>query len=106
MKIRSQSKINPLVVIATLFVFWLGCSTVSKVEQAQQKSVEQMEILKEQSVGKIPCRSNEIEISEFNINQADGSGYWTAFCEGNTYKCVRSGKDQDVHCVPIDKPET
>jgi hypothetical protein len=106
MRIRSQSKVDSLVVIASLFVLWLGCSTVSKVEQAQQKSVEQMEVLQEQSAGKIPCRTNEIEISEFNINETDGSGYWTAFCQGNTYKCVRSGKDEDVHCVPIDKPET
>ncbi len=106
MKIRFQSKINSLLVVATLFVFLAGCSTVSKVEQAQEKNVEQMEILQEQSAGKIPCRSNEIEISEYNVNKADGSGYWTAFCQGNTYKCVRSGKDQDAHCVPIDKPET
>lgn len=112
MKIRFQSKMSSLLIIASaVVVLWSGCTTVNQVEQAQNKSVQQMEILQEQSVGKIPCRSDEIEISEFKINKADGSGYWTATCLGKTYKCVRGKKDQtntndqDVICEHIDNPE-
>ena len=111
MKTLFQSKINSLLIIAAVVVLWLGCTTVNKVEQAENKSVQQMQILQEQSsgktVGKIPCPPYEIEISEFKINKSDGSGYLTAFCNGKTYKCVRGSKDhQDVNCQSIDTPET
>jgi hypothetical protein len=107
-----QSKISLLLVTAAVVVLWLGCTTYNQIEKAQNKSVKQMETLQEQSVGKIPCRSSEIEISEFKINKSDGSGYWIAFCKGKTYKCVRGSKDQtnknnqDVVCKRIDSPET
>jgi hypothetical protein len=115
MKTLIQSKMGSLLLI-TVCVLWLGCTTVNQVEQAENKSVQQMQILQEQSsgktVGKIPCPPYEIEISEFKINKSDGSGYWTAFCFGKTYKCTRgpSGQanknNQNVNCERADYPET
>ena len=111
MKTLFQSKMSSLLIVAAVVFLCLGCTTVNQIEEAQNKSVQQMEILQEQSVGKIPCRSDEIEISEFKINESDGSGYWTAACLGKTYKCVRGKKDQadtndqDVTCEQIDNPE-
>lgn len=112
MKSLFQTKIGSLSVIVAAVVFLcLGCTTVNQIEEAQNKSVQQMEVLQGQSVGKIPCRSDEIEISEFKINESDGSGYWTAACLGKTYKCLRGKKGetdtngQDVICEQIDNPE-
>jgi hypothetical protein len=111
MKTLFQSKMSSLLIVAAVVFLCLGCTTVNQIEEAQNKSVQQMEILQEQSVGKIPCRSDEIEISEYKINESDGSGYWTAACLGKTYKCVRGKKDetnandQEVTCEQIDNPE-
>ena len=104
MKTLFKSKMGSLLVVAVVIVFWLGCSTVNKVEQAQEKSVEQIEILQEQSAGEIPCPSEKIEITNYKINKSDGSGYWTAFgCDGKTYNCTRSSNDhQDVNCKQVD----
>ena len=113
MKTSIQSKMSSLVFI-TVGILWLGCTTVNNVEQAENKSVQQMQILQQQSsgktAGKIPCPPYEIEISEFKINKSDGSGYWTAYCFGKRYKCLRGSKDQankqDVTCSGEDLPET
>ncbi len=102
MKTLFQSKIGFSLVIAVVVVPWLSCSTVNKVEQAQNKSVQEMETLQEQSAGKIPCPSYQIEIPEHKINRTDGSGYWIAYCFGKTYKCTRGSKaPQDVTCEQV-----
>jgi hypothetical protein len=100
MKIMPQSNMSSLLIIAAVVVFWLGCATVNKVEQAQELSVKQIAILQEQSAGEIPCPPEKIEITGYKINKSDGSEYWTAFgCDGGTYSCKRSGKDhQAVNC--------
>ena len=97
-----QSKMSSLSVIAVVAFLWLGCAASSQVEKAENKSIQEMQKLQQQSVGKIPCRPYEIEVSEFKINKADGSGYWIAYCLGKTYRCVRGSKDhQDVTCEQI-----
>jgi len=101
MKTLFQSKMSSLLVIALVVVLWLGCATY---ESSENKSVKQIEILQEQSAGKIPCPSEKIEITGYKTSKSDGSGYWTAFgCDGKTYNCTRSGKDHlDVNCNEID----
>ncbi len=104
MKIMAQSNMSSLLIIAAVVVFWLGCATVNKVEQAQEISVKQIEMLQQQSAGDIPCPPEKIEITGYKINKSDGNEYWTAFgCDGGTYSCTRSGKDhQDVNCERAD----
>ena len=102
MKTLFQSKKGSFLVIAVAVSLWLGCAASNQIEKAQNKSVQQMETLQEQSAGKIPCPSYQIEIPEHNINRTDGSGYWIAYCFGETYKCTRGSKDpQDVTCEQI-----
>ena len=104
MRTLFQSKMSSLLIIAVVVVLWLGCTTYNKFETSENKSVKQIEILQEQSAGKIPCPSEKIEITGYKINKSDGSGYWTAFgCDGKTYNCTRSSKDhQDVICRQVD----
>jgi hypothetical protein len=94
---------SPTLVTAVAFL-WLGCTDINQIEKAENKSVKQIEILQEQSAGKIPCPSEKIEITGYKVDKSDGSEYWTAFgCDGNTYNCVRSNKDdQDVNCKQVD----
>ena len=102
MKTMFQSKMSLLSIIAVAIVLWLGCAASNQVENAQNKSVQQMDTLQELSAGKIPCPSYQIEIPEHNINRTDGSGYWIAYCFGKTYKCTRGSKaPQDVTCEEI-----
>ena len=102
MKTLFQSKKGSFLVIAVSVFIWLGCAASNQVEKAQNKSVQQMETLQELSASKIPCPSYQIEIPEHNINRTDGSGYWIAYCFGETYKCTRGSKDpQDVTCEQI-----
>jgi hypothetical protein len=94
-----RGKITSILMIAAVAFLWLGCGS------------KEIAILQEQSVGRIPCRTDEIEITEYKINKADGSGYWIAFCNGKTYRCVRGKTDQtdtnnqDVVCERVDSPE-
>ncbi len=74
---------RPLLIITVAVLLSSGCT-----------SPKQIEIMQEQSVGKIPCSSDKIEIIEYKINQSDGSGYWMALCNGRTYKCSRAASDQ------------
>jgi hypothetical protein len=101
MKTLYQSKMSSLSIIAVVVVLWLGCATPGPPEN---KSVKQIEMLQQQSATKIPCPSQQIEITGYKINKAEGSAFWTAFgCNGNTYKCTRSGKDhQGVNCQRVD----
>ncbi len=102
MKTLFQSRVGFFLVFVVVVVSWLGCSTVNKVEQAQNKSVQEMETLQKQSAGIIPCPPYQIEIPEHKINKVDGSAYWTAYCFGKTYKCTRSsGKNPHVTCEEI-----
>lgn len=93
-----------LSIFAAVVVFWSGCTTVNKFEQSQEKSVKQIAILQQQSAGQIPCPPEKIEITEYEINKSDDSGYWTAIgCNGGTYNCTRRSKDpQDVNCEQAD----
>ena len=103
MKTLFQSRMGSLLVIVVV-ALCLGCgasSQVQKVESAQNKSVQQIQALQEQTVGKIPCRADEIEIPEHKINRTDGSGYWIAYCLGKTYKCVRGKDNPNVTCEQI-----
>jgi hypothetical protein len=101
MKTLFQSKMSSLSMIAVVVVLWLGCATPGTPENT---SVKQIEMLQQQSAGKIPCPSQQIEITGYKINKADGSAFWTAFgCDGNTYKCSRSGKDhQGANCQRVE----
>ena len=93
-----------LPMLAAVIVFWLGCTTVNKFEQSQEKSVKQIAILQQQSAGQIPCPPEKIEITEYKIDKSNGTAYWTAFgCDGGTYNCTRSSKDdQAVNCERAD----
>ena len=93
-----------LPMLAAVIVFWLGCTTVNKFEQSQEKSVKQIAILQQQSADQIPCPPEKIEITEYEINKSDGSGHWTAIgCNGGTYNCTRrSTNPQDVNCEQAD----
>ena len=103
MKIMDQSKLSSLLIIAAVAVLWSGCATVNKVEQAQEISVKQIEMLQQQSAGDIPCPPEKIEITGYKINKSDGNEYWTAFgCDGGTYSCTRSGKDKAASCERAD----
>jgi uncharacterized protein YcfL len=85
--------VRPLLIIAVTIFLGLGCT-----------SPKEIEVMQEQSVGQIPCPSEKIEIIQYKLNQADGSGYWMALCSGRTYKCTRGSGDQtntinpDVKC--------
>jgi hypothetical protein len=93
MKNMPQSNMSSLFIIAAVVVFWLGCATVNKVEQAQALSVKQIEMLQQQSAGDIPCPLEKIEITGYKINKSDRNEYWTAFgCDGRTYSCTRGCK--------------
>ncbi len=103
MKTLFEGKTSSLSILAAVIVLWLGCATVNKVEQAQEISAEQIEMLQQQSAGTIPCPPEKIEITGYKINKTDGSEYWTAFgCDGGTYSCTRSGKDKAVNCERAD----
>jgi len=54
MKTLFQSKKGSFLVIAVAVFLWLGCAASNQIEKAQNKSVQQMETLQEQSAGKIP----------------------------------------------------
>lgn len=101
MRALFPSKMSLLSIIAVVVVLWLGCATPQTPEN---KSVKQIKSLQEESAGQIPCPSEQIEITGYKINKAAGSAFWTAFgCNGNTYKCTRSGKDhQGVNCQRVE----
>jgi hypothetical protein len=101
MKTLFRSKLDSLFLVAAVIVPLLGCSTVNTVEQAQNKSVQEIQTLQQQSAGIVPCPSYQIEIPQHEINRTDGSAKWTAYCFGKTYKCGRTGKDQNVTCEEI-----
>jgi hypothetical protein len=103
MKMMPRSNMSSLLIIAAVVLFWSGCATVNKVEQAQEISAEQIEMLQQQSAGDIPCPPEKIEITGYKINKSDGNEYWTAFgCDGGTYSCTRNGKDKAVNCERAD----
>ncbi len=68
--------------------------TVAILLNSGSTTSPQIQTMQEQSVGKVPCPSERIEIIQYKINEADGSGYWMALCNGKTYKCRRDASDQ------------
>ena len=88
---------KPLLITTVAILLSSGCTTSPQIQTMQ-----------EQSVGKIPCPSEKIEIIQYKINEADGSGYWMALCNGRTYKCGRGASDQtntinpDVICEEME----
>ena len=104
MKILFEGKKGSVSILAAVIVLWLACATYNKIETSEKKSTAEIAILQQQSAGQIPCPPEKIEITEYEINKSDGSGYWTAFgCDGKTYSCTRRGKDlQDVNCEQAD----
>ena len=99
-----QSKMSSLLLIAMVVVFCLSCATQNQIATPENKSVNQVKTLQQQSTGSIPCPSEKIEITGYKINKVDGSAFWTAFgCDGNTYKCTRSAKDhQAANCQRVE----
>ena len=98
MKTKNQSKISSLLIIIVAVVLWLGCANINQGGNAPDNTAQLLETLREQSATQVPCPSYSIQIPNYNI-KSDGSGYWTAVCYGDVYKCTRGSKGpQDVTC--------
>jgi hypothetical protein len=104
MKTLFEGQKSSLLILPAVIVLWLGCATYNKIETSEKKSGAEIAILQQQSAGQIPCPPEKIEITEYEINKSDGSGYWTAIgCDGGTYSCTRRSNDpQDINCEQAD----